>query len=61
MKTKDQVCNRPPPPPRKVLDQGLHFLPQVSCSKFLPKILSYFSELKMKKKQKLAIISLAII
>ena len=42
----------------KVLDEGLYFTSQVSCSKFLAKILSYFSKLKM---QKLTTISWAVI
>ena len=52
------VLTSPPPPGRKVLRQGLYFTPQVSFSKFLPKIQSYFSKLKM---QKLTILLWAII
>ena len=44
--------------PHKSLGQGLYYTPKVSCSKFLPKILLYFSKLKM---HKLTIISWAII
>ena len=35
--------------PSKVPGHGLYFTPEVSCSKLLPKILPYFSNLKMKK------------
>ena len=40
-----------------MLGQGLYLGPYVSCPNFLPKILTYFSKLKM---QKLTIISWAI-
>ena len=44
--------------PCKVLVQGLYFTPRISCPKFLPKILTYFSFLKI---QKITMISPAII